>query len=168
MRVSPFALAGQAVLYAAFAAFIGVFSSHPHYSDLEPGQALLKLSFSHPGQLAQDCRKRSAEELAKLPPNMRAPMECPRQRSPVAVELMLDGQILAKRSSAPSGLSHDGASTLYERFAIPAGKHDLSVKFNDSVRVPGFNYVRQEHVEVEPGQVLVIDFNPEKGGILIQ
>lgn len=162
------AIAGQLLLYGAFAAFIGIFSAHPRYRNLQPDQALLKLSFTHAGQLAQDCHQRTPEELAKLAPNMRAPMECPRARSPVTVELTLDGRLLARRVERPSGLSRDGASTVYERFTVPAGEHDLSVKFNDSVRVPGYNYVREEEVELRPGQVLVVDFNPQKGGILIQ
>ncbi len=165
---SPLAIAGQVVLYAAFATFIAIFSTHPQYRTLAPDQALVKLSFSHAGQLAHDCRNRSAEELAKLSPNMRAPMECPRERSPVTVELELDGKTLARASAPPSGLSRDGASTWYERYAVPAGKHEVSVKLNDSARVNGFNYSREEHVELRPGQVLVVDFNPEKGGILIQ
>ena len=99
---------------------------------------------------------------------MRAPLDCPRQRSPVTVELALDGQLLARRVAAPSGLSRDGASTLYERFGVPAGAHQLSVKFNDSARAAGFNYTRDERVHLQPGQVLVVDFNPEKGGILVQ
>ena len=167
MRELP-ALAGQIVLYAAFAGFIGVLSTHPRYSNLDPDQALLKLSFSHAGQLAHECRQRSPEELAKLSPNMRAPMECPRERSPVAVELRLDGRVLASRSVPPAGLSRDGASTFYERFAIPAGRHELSVSFNDSARASGFNFSRKEAVELAQGQVLVVDFNPERGGILIQ
>jgi|SRR5689334_4574269 len=162
------AIAGQIVLYAAFAGFIALFSAWPQYHPLAPDQALIKLSFSHAGLLAQDCRRRSAEELAKLPPNMRAPMECPRERSPVRVQLALDGHTVAQRAVPPSGLAHDGASTLYERFVVPAGAHDLSVKFNDSVRVPGFNYAREQRIELRPLQVLVIDFNPQQGGILIQ
>ena len=164
----PVAIASQLMLYGAFAAFVGIFSSHPSYRNLSPDQALLKLSFTHAGQLAQDCRQRTPEELAKLAPNMRAPLECARARSPVIVELTLDGRLLARRVQHPSGLSHDGASTVYERFIVPAGEHDLSVKFNDSVRVSGYNYVRDEEVELRPGQVLVVDFNPQKGGILIQ
>jgi hypothetical protein len=163
-----FAVAGQVLLYGAFAAFIGIFSVYPRYRNLEPDQALLKLSFTHAGQLAQDCRQRTSEELAKLAPNMRAPMQCTRARSPVTVELTLDGRVLAHRVQQPSGLSHDGASTLYERFTVPAGEHELSVKFNDSLRTPGYPYVREEEVELRPGQVLVVDFNPQKGGILIQ
>jgi len=80
----------------------------------------------------------------------------------------MDGQLLARRVAAPSGLSKDGASTLYERFVVPAGEHRLSIKFNDSVRSAGFNYVREERVQLKPGQVVVVDFNPQQGGILIQ
>ena len=162
------AIAGQILLYGAFAAFIAVFSSYPIYRHLAQGDALLKLSFSHVAQPAQECRRRTPQELAKLAPNMRAPLDCPRERSPVTVELALDGRLLAKRVVKPSGLAKDGASTLYERFVLPAGNHELSVKFNDSVGVQGFNYTRNDRVRLRPGQVLVVDFNPERGGILIQ
>ena len=164
----PLVIAGQVLLYGAFAAIVGVLSSHPVYRHLEEGQALLKLSFSQPGQLAHECRRRTPEELAKLAPNMRAEMDCPRERSPVTVELSMDGQLLARRVATPAGVAKDGASTLYERFVVPAGEHRLSVKLNDSVHVPGFNYVRDEHVQLRPAQVVVVDFNPNQGGILIQ
>jgi len=163
-----FAIAGQVVLYAAFAGFIGVFSSHPIYRHLAADEALLKLSFNHAGQLAHECRRRTAEELAKLAPNMRAVLDCPRERSPITVELGWDGQLLAKRVAKPSGIAGDGPSTLYERIVVPAGWHELSVKFNDNARAPGFNYTREERVHLEPGQILVVDFNPGKGGILVQ
>ena len=162
------AIAGQIALYAAFAAFIGAFASFPVYRHLAADEALLKLSFSHAGQLVHECRRRTSEELAKLAPNMRVALDCPRERSPVIVELGLDGRLLAQRIARPAGLAHDGASTLYERFVIPAGKHELLVKFNDSVQVQGFNYTHEERVGLSPGQVLVVDFNPEKGGILVQ
>ena len=166
--LKPLAIAGQVLLYGAFAGFIGVFSSHPVYRHLAADQALLKLSFSHAGQLARECHRRTPEELAKLAPNMRAPLDCPRERSPVTVELSMDGQLLARRVGVPAGLSRDGASTLYERFVVPAGEHQVSVKFNDSVRTTGFNYVREDRVQLRAGQILVVDFNPHEGGILIQ
>jgi hypothetical protein len=144
----PFAIAAQAVLYALFAATIGWFSFNPRYQHLEPEQALLKLSFSHPGQLREECRKRTAEELAKLPPNMRQALDCPRVR--------------------PAGVSRDGPSTLYARYVVPAGEHHLAVRINDSVREPGFRHVREEQVQLAPGRILVVDFDPGKGGILFQ
>jgi primosomal protein N' len=51
---------------------------------------------------------------------------------------------------------------------VPAGSHRLSVQLNDSVREPGFNYTRDEDLDIRPGQIVVVDFNPEKGGIVVQ
>jgi len=164
----PLAIAGQIVLYALFAATVGFFSNYPRYRHLPPDQGLLKLSFSHPGQLVSECRRRTAEELAALPPNMRNPIDCPRQRSPVKVELALDGSVLIRREIAPAGWSRDGASSIYARFPVPAGSHRLSVQLNDSVRVSGFNYTRDEDLQIAPGQIVVVDFNSEKGGIVIR
>jgi len=161
-------IAGQIVLYALFAMTIGFFSSHPRYRHLADDQALLKLSFSHPGQLVSECHRRTQEELAALPPNMRNPLDCPRERSPVIVRLALDGNMLAQREIPPAGLSRDGPSTIYARFPVPAGSHRLSVQLDDSVREPGFNYTRDEDLDIRPGQIVVVDFNPEKGGIVVQ
>ena len=160
-----FALIAQALLNGAFAAVIGWFSSNPPYRHLGEGEALLKLSFSHPGQLRSECRRRSAEELQRLAPNMRQEMDCPRERSPVTVKLDLDGGTLAQAVVAPAGLSRDGPSTYYARFPIPAGEHRLAVRINDSVRAPGFNHVREETVRLVPGRILVVDFDPARGGI---
>jgi hypothetical protein len=82
--------------------------------------------------------------------------------------LIVDGKLLARRIAPPSGLSQDGASTHYERFPLPAGEHKLSVKFNDNVRVSGFNHARERALTLAPNQVVVVDFNPEQGGILIR
>jgi hypothetical protein len=164
----PFAIAAQAVLYALFAATIGWFSFNPRYQHLEPEQALLKLSFSHPGQLREECRKRTAEELANLPPNMRQALDCPRERSLVTVELALDGEVVTREVVRPAGVSRDGPSTLYARYVVPAGEHHLAVRINDSVREPGFRHVREEQVQLAPGRILVVDFDPGKGGILFQ
>ncbi len=161
-------IAGQVVLYGLFAATVGAFSNYPRYQHLPADHALLKLSFSHPGQLRGECRKRTPEELASLPPNMRAPMDCPRERSPVAVDLALDGAVISSRVIAPSGVHKDGPSTVYARFPVPAGEHRLSVKLDDSVREPGFNYARDIALKLDPGQIVVVDFNAEQGGIVIR
>ena len=113
------AIVGQIVLYGLFIVFIGVFSRWPSYQVLAPDLALIKLSFSHHGKPVSDCREASAAELAKLPPNMRAPVRCPRERSPVTVELDVDDAAVYRHVARPSGLSRDGAASVYHR--IEAG-----------------------------------------------
>src|SRR5512134_226095 len=117
-RTTPAAWAGQAALYGLFALAVGVFSQWPRYHPLEPGQALVKVSFTRVGKPVGDCRALTADELAKLPPNMREPMLCPRERSPITVQVDIDGQRVLTRSAPPSGLSRDGASAVYERLVV--------------------------------------------------
>jgi len=164
----PVSWIGQALLYGLFALIIGYFSRSPTYRHMAADQALIKLSFSHEGRRVVACRERTAQELAKLAPNMRAPMDCPRERSPVSVEIDLDGALVYRHVAQPSGLSKDGASTVYQRFPVLAGEHRLAIRLNDDVRTPGFAYHREAVVDLKPGQVLVIDFNQEAGGITLQ
>ena len=159
---------GQAVFYGLFVAFIGYFSVAPAYVHFPSDQALIKVSFSHAGQPLEECRVRTAEELEKLPPNMRVPMQCGRERSPVTFELELDGKPVYRAELPPRGLSRDGASTVYQRFPVPAGQYRLRARLKDSVRVPDFNYTKEAEVSLAPGQVFVVDFNPRAGGFVFK
>lgn len=158
---------GQFLLYGAFALFIGVFSHWPTYRAVAPDTAVLKVSFIHHGQRVAECRPYTAEELAKMAPNMRTPMKCGRERSPVAIEVDLDGASVYRHVATPSGLSRDGPSTVYHRLLVPAGSHQISVRMKDSASAAGFTYQRSATVTLKPLQVLVIDFDPEKGGITL-
>jgi hypothetical protein len=162
------AWAGQALLYGMFAVIIAVFSSWPAYNHLPSDYALIKLSFTHHAERVHECEAVSAEELAKLPPNMRAPMKCPRERSPVTVEVDIDGNLAHRETALPSGLSGDGAASVYRRIPLPAGMHRLSVRLRDSVRSEGFNFERSEIVDLGRAEILIIDFDAEQGGIVLQ
>jgi hypothetical protein len=159
---------GQALLYALFALAIGVFSRWPTYHHLAPDQALIKVSFTHTGKPVGDCRPLTEAELAKLPPNMRAPMKCPRERSPVTVEVDIGGVPAMHRVAPPSGLSRDGASAVYQRLQVTAGEQRIAVRLNDDARHAGFAYQREATVKLAPAQILVIDFDAERGGITLR
>jgi hypothetical protein len=164
----PLRYAIQVLLYAAFAAVVGYFSTSPPFRLLGDDEALLRLSILHPGQPKGDCRQRTAEELAKMPPQMRAPLDCPRERSPVAVRVELDGRAVIDESFAPAGLRRDGASAGYRRLSIAAGRHTIRVQLNDDARRSDFPYQRTAELDVRPGQIVLIDFNPAQGGVLIR
>ena len=166
--LTPLAWAGQVLLYALFALVIGVFSGWPPYRTLASDQALIKLSFSHTGKPVSDCRPQTPEELAKLPPNMRAPLRCPRERSPIVVELDVDGAPVFRHAAMPSGLSKDGASSVYHRLALAAGVHRVAVRLKDDARSTGFDHVREDSVTLAPAQILVIDFDPATRKITLQ
>lgn len=150
---------GQALLFGLFAAVIGLFSAWPAYHPLPADQALLKLSFGHAGKPVSECRQRDPAELAKLPPNMRAPLDCPRERSPVTVELDVDGQPAVREVLPPSGLKRDGASSIYRRIALPAGTHRLAVRLKDDARAADFTHRHEATIELKPAQIVVVDFD---------
>ena len=162
----PAAIAGQVVLYGAFAAFIGYFATSPKYRQIPDDAALIKLSINHLGE--RECRKRTPEELARLPPNMRAPLDCPRERSDIRLEMDLDGEPVLRTTMHPTGLYKDGISTIYRRFEVRAGSHEVAVRMNDNAVKPGFAFVREGRVTLAPGQVMVIDFNPDMGGLFFK
>ncbi|MBI3569754.1 MAG: hypothetical protein HY082_01430 [Gammaproteobacteria bacterium] len=159
---------GQVVFYGLFVAVIGYFSSAPAYVHFPPDMALIKASFSHAGQPKEECHVRTADELAKLPPNMRVAIQCGRERSPVVFELELDGKPVYRAELPPAGLSRDGVSTVYQRFPVPAGRHRLRARLKDSARAPDFNYVKEADVELAPAQVFVVEFNARTGGFVFK
>jgi len=153
----------QLLLYVPLMVIIGYFSTAPKFTHLPDDRALLRLSFSHAGERVRECVKRSPEELAKLPPNMRAQFDCPRERTPLTIEAELDGTLLFRVQAPPSGLHHDGASTIYRRLEVPSGRHRIVVRMRD--RATGdFNHLGEAELDLRPGGSVLIDFDPARGG----
>jgi len=158
----------QALNYTLFMLLVWYFSAAPPYAQLQPDQAVITVAFSHAGERREECRQLSQEELNKLPPNMRAPMDCPRERSPVTVQLLLDGKPLLEEVARAPGLYSDLGVDIYRSAKVPAGKHTLAVQMNDNVRVEGPTYTHEQTVTLEPAQLLVVDFNSETGKFVIK
>lgn len=154
---APLRFALQVLAYGAFAAMLGYFSTSPAYRLRADHAAVVKLSFSHSAQLQQACHERSAAELAKLAPNMRSRLDCPRARSVVKVELDMDGKPLYRIDILPTGLHNDGAATVYRRLEITAGNHQFHAKLADGPDGV-FKFISDASIDLVPGQVLVVDF----------
>jgi hypothetical protein len=157
---------GQLIAYSLFALVVGYFATRPAYTHLGPGKAVVKLSFSHAGAHIEECRQLTQEELNRLPPNMRRPMDCPRERVPLLIEVDLDGELIYRDVLQPSGLANDGSSSAYKKFPVDAGQHLLVARLRDSRRTDGFDHEKSASVTLEPQQNFVIDFRPELGGFL--
>lgn len=161
-------IAGQFAVLTAVTAFAAVLSDWPAYLSIPSGSAIVKLSFTHGSDRSAECRRRTPEELAKLPPNMRRPLDCPRERRPVATELSIDGRIVFSAELRPTGLSRDGPSQIYRRFTVPAGEHRITARLRDTPRPAGYDYERTASVALRPGQSLAIDFRPDLGGFVFR
>ena len=164
MKDKPIKLFGQLLFYVVFAGAVGYFSAAPAYRHFDSGQALIKMTMTHGGEYKGGCRKRTAQELQDIAPNMRRQFDCPRDRVPVVVELDVDGEPVYQASLPPSGLHGDGPASMYEALVVPAGSHRIDVRMRDTERDSGFDYESSASFTFRPRQLLVIQFRQESGG----
>ncbi len=160
-------LLGQLLCFAAFALAVGVLSIHPRYRVVPPGEGVLRLSIAAPGRILGECRRLTPAELAARAPNMRVEVECPRGRSSLRVRMEVDGETLYEAVLPPGGIARDGNATAYGLFPLGEGRHELLVQVNDDERIKGYTFERRVTIELDPGRVVTVDFQRERGGVLI-
>lgn len=151
---------GQLLAYAAFFAMIAFLSVRPEYRLLGEDDAIVSLTFSHAAQRIGECTRLSQEELLALPPNMRKPDRCPRERHLTLVELVMDESILYEATLVPTGLWSDGKATAYQRIEVAAGNHTFRVRMNDSGIAGQIDFENSATLILQPGQNLVVFFDP--------
>jgi len=161
-------IAAQFIVIAALFAGVAALSDWPAYSQIPKNSGVVMLTFVHGADRKGECRRLTPEEIARLPPNMRRVQDCPRGRRPIYVELDVDGRSVFKASLAPTGIAGDGPSRVYQRFVLPAGKHDVAVRMRDTARAEGFDHERRDSVELSADQMLVIDYRPESGSFVFR
>lgn len=153
----------QVFNYTLFMAIIWYFATAPSFTVLDENQAVITMAFSHAGKLREACRRLSQEELNELAPNMRKLEDCPRERSPVVIEMKLDGEVLYNETLQPPGLYGDGGVDVYFSKKIPAGEHQFEIKMDDSVREDGFNHGLEQTVRIEASRILLVEFDSDEG-----
>ena len=158
----------EILMYTLFAVVVGALSVWPPYELVEEDRAIVSLVFAHAGERVGECRTFSQEELNKLPPNMRKPADCPRERHPVRVELRSGDQVLYEETLLPSGIWSDGKASIYQRIEVPSGAHDLFIGMNDSGGDRGFDYEKSTTLDLAPGRNLVIRFDTQTEQFLIR
>ncbi|HAD28096.1 MAG TPA: hypothetical protein DCF96_05455 [Rhodobacteraceae bacterium] len=141
-----------------------ILSSGLVWQSLPADYALLRLSFIESG--IRDCRNQTKAELAELPQNMRREQVCASRRAPVYVELDLNGETLFAQNLPPTGLLGTGPSRVYQRFELPAGNYDLTVRLrNDPAKIE-FTKIMTRQLSLKPAQSFVIDYKEEAGGFV--
>jgi len=154
----------QAFYYTLFMVVVWYFSFKPSYHQLAENQAVITLSFTHATKLREACRKLSQQELMKLAPNMRLATDCPRERSPMQLELYLDDKLLTKATVEPTGFHKDQGVNIFQRIKVVAGKHSLRLWMNDNINIKGPTYRYEQNIILKPEQQLLIDFDAGSGG----
>jgi hypothetical protein len=164
----PLRWIGQAAFHAAVAAVVGLLAAWPSYSQFPDDKAQIKLSLSHGAQRVEACRRRTAEEIAKLDPRERRPNDCSRQRLPVHVQLVVDGELLYDAAIAPSGIAGDGPARVYRKLMVAPGQREIVARLRDSDRATGFDYETRAMVTLLPQQSLAVDFRSDIGGFILR
>lgn len=158
----------QAFNYLLFMAVVWYFSIKPPYHQLENNEAVITLSFTHATKIREVCRKLSQEELMELAPNMRLPTSCPRERSPLNIELYLDDKMVTKEVLEPLGFHKDQGVSLFKQINVKAGEHVLRVWMNDDVNIDGPTYKYKKKINLKPEQLLLLDFDSGKKGFFLK
>jgi hypothetical protein len=152
----------QAFFYTLFMGIVWYLSTNPPYRPLDEGEAVVTVAFGHAGKIVQPCRTRSQEEMDKLPPNMRVAMDCPRERSPILVEVLLDDHVALKETFPPPGLYKDLGVEIFYTSKVPVGKHRVIARMNDDVNVEGFTHEDEAEIELTQGKILVVEYKADK------
>ena len=149
---------GQALLYTLFFVPLVFITQQPTHRHLDEDMAVLKVAVRHAGKVIGACAPINATDQSNRPVNMQLAEICPRERSPLQLELVLDGNTLYRASVAASGLHNDGVASMYRRFNVPAGSHHLQLRMNDDVEVDGYTWQLEQDIQLQPAQVMVASF----------
>lgn len=154
--------------WAVFALVVGLLSVWPRYNMVNAGNAIITVTFAHAAQRIGECRILTQEELNELPPNMRKPSDCPRERHVVRFQLRSGDNVLYDDVLHPSGIWSDGKANIYQRVVIPAGRQDVFARMNDSGGETGFDYETHASIDIAPGRNVVVRFDPELQQFMIR
>ncbi len=156
----------EVLAWALFCAVVGALSVWPRYRMVDSDDAIVTLTFTHAARRIGECRQLTQEELDTLPPNMRKPADCPRERHPLRIELKSGETELYSDILPASGIWSDGKANVYRRVVVPAGSHTLHVGMNDSGGT-GFDYTKSAELDIAPGRNVVVRFDTELQQFLI-
>ena len=150
---------GQALLYVLFFVPLVFITHQPTHRHLGDDMAVLKIAVRHAGEIIGDCTPAAGAGHGMRPAGMQQQTEiCPRERSPLQLELLLDGETLYRASVPASGLHNDGVSSMYQRFNVPAGSHHVQLRMNDDVAADGYTWQQEQDIQLQPAQVMVASF----------
>lgn len=161
-------IVGLTAVLAVFGAILWYFTYRPSYVHFPDDRALIKVSFTTGGKRIGKCIRRTPAELRKLPPHKRKVLVCPRERHPVRVEILVDGEPRYSATVRPAGLSSDGSSKFYHGIVTTPGRHTIVARLVDSGRMTGYDYQTAQTVELTPRQHLIIDFQRDQGGFVLR
>jgi ferredoxin len=162
-RAGPTTRGLAAVLVAAGLAAVFTLVSDLRYASPVTTDSELVVTFKHPGQLTENCRPLTDEEMNAKPVHMRPAAEiCDRRRAPVRLRVAIDGSWRETQVYEPAGIWKDGISIVVYRIPLDAGQHDVQVAVGDGPG-EGWDYSDGDTVRFVAGQRRVVTFERVTG-----
>jgi hypothetical protein len=125
-RAVRFALAGAVVL--ASGAALAALSLVPYTA--EPGdRAVVRLAWRARGERVRECRRLTADELARLPQHMRQEEVCERRILSYRLRVDVDGARVIDELVRAGGAREDRPLFVFRDVAVTPGTHHLQVTF---------------------------------------
>jgi hypothetical protein len=150
--------ASMGLFWAALILVVGYLSIYPTLQVVADEDTEIKLVIRSSGKLLGECVEVGSEALAKLSPNMRRPIVCPREKSDLTARLTVNGTVYFERSIAPSGIHHDGVIAAFTTLRLPAGPVTLQVSIKDDQRHDGWTHQLERQVSLRPDRILTVHF----------
>jgi quinol-cytochrome oxidoreductase complex cytochrome b subunit/coenzyme F420-reducing hydrogenase delta subunit len=147
---------GAASVLALPALFILLFSGGLSYSFYNKDESLLVVSLKYTASPLY-CRELKPEEMESLPPHMRSPVECTRERWPVLLRLDIDDEKRLDGEYQPSGLWSDGPAYVYEKFRVEPGLHTIRLTIKE-LNKPS-EIIRSEPIDFQAGRAVVLNYS---------
>jgi hypothetical protein len=128
-------LAAGAVTAAGLAGMAAL--SYVPYAHESGAGSELRLAWRARSARVEACRRRTADELARLPVHMRQEQVCERQVAPYRLAVWLDGSPVTDRLIVAAGASADRPLYVFEEFPLAPGTHALRVTFTRETGASG-------------------------------
>jgi ferredoxin len=151
-----------AVLAAVIAGGVGLVSDFVYAAPRVKGSELV-VTFKHPGEVAENCRDLTDEELAERPVHMRQRRICDRSRASVRLRVDLDGARIVDAVLEPSGIWNDGNSIAIERIAVDPGEHDVRVAIGETADIDEWSYEDEKTLSFDTTERRVVTFDRVTG-----
>lgn len=142
----------------------------------ESDDAVLRLAWSARPERIEECRPRSAQELAALPAHMRQPLVCEGVAAQYRLTVRREGAIVADQVVRGGGLRHDRRLYVFHEIAVPPGEIALDVRFDrldPATPNPSANSAQnasavpphlafEQRVRVRPRDVVLVTYDPQR------
>lgn len=156
---------------------LGALSQVPY--DHEPAShAVIRLAWRTRGATVEECRRPSAEELAKLPAHMRQEEVCEGRVLPYRLTVSVDGRPTIDRTVRARGARADRPLYVFDEIPVAPGEHRLAIGFaplpsrsGDAIgdRAPTPDRLDWEGaIRLSPKEIALITYDDERRMLVVR